>query len=312
MKVVRILLVILGLMVWAPNNLHTYANSNYQIYLNEQLVSFQEPLFVENGRLFVPVRFVGEQLGAAVEWNGAEQSVLIKSPIEDDVRFYFDSKKVLLNGSNYTMDVKPLNRYKRMYLPIRHVSELLHLKVDWNDELRKINLSSVPLYVVQTGDSLTSISESFHTTAELIKERNSLQSNTLDAGTNIKTVIPMVMTNNEDVELLAKIIEAESGSEPFIGQVAIGNVILNRVEDNRFPNSVEAVIKQEGQFTPVKTGIFNIVQPSKSARDAAQNALKGEKPVGEAVYFFNPEKTNNPFLLAREVIIDIGSHRFTK
>jgi len=313
MKVIRTFLVLLGLMTLLPN----YANADsqhYQIYVNDQLVSFQEPLFVEDGRLFVPVRFVGEQLGAAVEWNGAEQTVLINSPIHDQIKFYAQSRKVTINGSEYIMDVASVIRYDRVYLPIRHVSELLHLKVDWKEVNNTIELISVPLYEVKEGDSLASISKQFGTTAQLIKVRNNLTSYTVSPETTLKVVVPYVMKNQsqEDVLLLAKLIEAEAGSEPFIGQVAIGNVIMNRVSDDRFPDSIEDVIAEPGQFTPVATGRINYTEPTQSSIDAAKKALQGEKPVKDAVYFFNRSNTNNPFLLAREVVLDIGNHRFTK
>lgn len=310
MKVMKTLFFLIGFVIFLPNNAN--ANPDYQIFVNDEQVSFQEPLFVENERLFVPIRFVGEQLGAAVEWNGAKETVFIKSPIHDQFQFNAKSRRVSINGDGYIMDVTPIIRYDRMYLPLRAVSEMLHLKVKWTDN-NAINLSSVPLYKVQEGDSLDSISEKYNTTAELIKERNQLTSNAVNPDTNLKVVIPYVMKNenDEDVQLLARLIEAEAGDEPFIGQVAVGNVIVNRMNDSRFPNSIKDVIMEQGQFTPVSTGRINVVKASPSSIDAAKKALEGEKPVKNAVYFFNKATTTNAFLLAREVVLDIGHHRFT-
>lgn len=311
MKVLRPLLMLFGLLLLLPTFAHAHSSPNYQIFVNDQQVSFQEPLFVESGRMFVPIRFISEQLGAAVEWNSAERKVLIESPINDQILFFAGSRGVSINGSEYIMDVSPLIRNDRMYLPIRHVSELLHLKVKWNDN--SVQLNQVPLYEVQEGDSLSSISERFNTTEELIKVRNDLHSSVVSPNTNLKVVIPSVMKNQneDDLLLLAKLIEAEAGDEPFIGQVAIGNVIVNRVNDSRFPDTIEAVVKEPGQFTPVSTGRINSVEPSKSSFDAAKKALQGEKPVKNAVYFFNKSRTTNQFLLARDVVLDIGNHRFT-
>ncbi len=313
MKVLRTLLVLFGLLIFLPTFAHAHSSPDYQIFVNDHKVSFQEPLFVESGRLFVPIRFISEQLGAAVEWNGAERKVLIKSPVNDQILFFAGSRGVQLNGSEYIMDVSPLMRYDRMYLPIRHVSELLHLKVKWLDNDNAVQLNQVPLYEVQEGDSLSAISEKFNTTEHLIKVRNNLQSSTVSPKTNLKVVIPSIMKNENpaDLLLLAKLIEAEAGNEPFIGQVAIGNVILNRINDNRFPDSIEAVVNEPGQFTPVSTGRINNVEPSQSSIDAAKKALLGEKPVKNAVYFYNKSNTTNQFLLAREVVSDIGNHRFT-
>ncbi|EKN71227.1 cell wall hydrolase [Schinkia azotoformans] len=311
MKVLRPLLILFGLLILLPTFAHAHSSPSCQIFVNDHKVSFQEPLFVESGRLFVPIRFISEQLGAAVEWNGAERKVLIKSPINDQILFFAGSRGVQINGSKYIMDVSPLMRNDRMYLPIRHVSELLHLKVKWMDNT--VQLNQVPLYEVQEGDSLSSISAKFNTTEQLIKVRNSLQSSTVSPKTKLKVVIPSVMKNEnqDDLLLLATLIEAEAGDEPFIGQVAVGNVIVNRINDSRFPDTIEAIINEPGQFTPVSTGRINSVKPSQSSIEAAKKALQGEKPVKNAVYFFNKANTTNQFLLAREVVLDIGNHRFT-
>jgi LysM repeat protein len=311
MKVLRPLLILLGVLIFLPTFAHAHSSPNYQIFVNDHEVSFQEPLFVESGRLFVPIRFISEQLGAAVEWNGAERKVLIKSPISDQLLFFAGSRGVEINGSDYILDVSPLMRNDRMYLPVRHVSELLHLKVKWLNN--SVELNQVPLYEVQKGDSLSSISEKFDTTEQLIKVRNNLHSSTVSPQTNLKIVIPSVIKNQnqDDLLLLAKLIEAEAGNESFVGQVAVGNVIVNRVNDSRFPDTIEAVVKEPGQFTPVSTGRINSVDPSQSSIDAAKKALQGEKPAKNAVYFFNKSNTTNQFLLAREVVLDIGNHRFT-
>lgn len=311
MKVLRPLLILLGVLIFLPTFAHAHSSPNYQIFVNDHEVSFQEPLFVESGRLFVPIRFISEQLGAAVEWNGAERKVLIKSPINDQLLFFAGSRGVEINGSDYIMDVSPLMRNDRMYLPVRHVSELLHLKVKWLNN--SVELNQVPLYEVQKGESLSSISEKFDTTEQLIKVRNNLDSSTVSPQTNLKIVIPSVIKNQnqDDLLLLAKLIEAEAGNESFVGQVAVGNVIVNRVNDSRFPDTIEAVVKEPGQFTPVSTGRINSVEPSQSSIDAAKKALQGEKPAKNAVYFFNKSNTTNQFLLAREVVLDIGNHRFT-
>ncbi|NSL50651.1 cell wall hydrolase [Calidifontibacillus erzurumensis] len=312
MKRIISLFFFMGLIILFPNQ--SNADQTFQLYVNDQLVSLQEPLFVENERVFVPVRFVGEQLGAAVEWKREKQTVLIRSPIEDQVQFYVQSRRITLNGSEYIMDVEPIIRNGRMYLPIRHVAEMLHLQVKWLKNSQIIYLQSYPLYEVQPGDTLLSISNKFQLSVELLKERNQLTGNSIEAGSYLKVIVPHIIKHqtNDDLILLAKLIEAEAESEPFLGKVAIGNVIVNRVKDDRFPNSIKDVILEQGQFTPVSTGRINKVKPSNSSIDAAKKAIAGEKPVKDAIYFFNRANTTNAFLLAREVVTDIGNHRFTR
>ena len=116
-------------------------------------------------------------------------------------------------------------------------------------------------------------------------------------------------TSQSDLELLAKIISAESRGEPYIGQVAVGAVVLNRVESPSFPDSISGVVYQPGAFTAITDGQIN--QPiAESSRRAAQEALNGSDPTGGALYYYNPDKTSNKWIRSRTVITSIGSHLF--
>lgn len=90
-------------------------------------------------------------------------------------------------------------------------------------------------------------------------------------------------------ELLASIIYCEAGNQPYEGQVAVGAVIMNRVKSGRYPNSIEEVIYQSGQFGPAATGWLNRVRSSKgysqTALQAAGDALNGSNPIGNCLYF---------------------------
>lgn len=90
-------------------------------------------------------------------------------------------------------------------------------------------------------------------------------------------------------ELLASIIYCEAGNQPYEGQVAVGAVIMNRVKSGRYPNSIEEVIYQSGQFGPAATGWLNRVRSSKgysqTALQAAVDALNGSNPIGNCLYF---------------------------
>ena len=115
--------------------------------------------------------------------------------------------------------------------------------------------------------------------------------------------------SNSDFELLARIISAESRGEPYIGQVAVGAVVLNRVESPSFPDSISEVIYQPGAFTAVNDG--QIDQPvAESSRRAAREALNGSDPTGGALFYYNPKKTSDKWIRTRTVITSIGSHLF--
>jgi len=112
-----------------------------------------------------------------------------------------------------------------------------------------------------------------------------------------------------DYNLLARLISAEARGESYIGQVAVGAVVLNRVEHPSFPNSVSGVIYQNGAFTCLNDGQFyNTV--SDSAYKAARDALNGYDPSGGAIYYYNPATATNKWIYSRKVITTIGKHVF--
>lgn len=112
-----------------------------------------------------------------------------------------------------------------------------------------------------------------------------------------------------NINLLARIISAEARGEPYKGQVAVGAVILNRIEHPSFPDTLSGVIYQNGAFTAIVDGQFNEPVAS-SAYNAARDALNGWDPTGGAIYYYNPAKTSNKFMHSRPIITVIGGHRF--
>ena len=109
--------------------------------------------------------------------------------------------------------------------------------------------------------------------------------------------------------LLARLISAEARGEPYVGQVAVGAMVLNRVEHPSFPNSIAGVIYQSGAFSCIADGQFN--QPvAESAYRAADDALNGWDPTGGAIYYFNPSTATSAWIWSRPLIVNIGKHRF--
>ena len=90
-------------------------------------------------------------------------------------------------------------------------------------------------------------------------------------------------------ELLASIIFCEAGNQPYEGQVAVGAVVMNRVRSSSFPNTIEAVIYQSGQFSPASSGWLDRIRGTggytSAAMQAAGDALAGVNPVGSCLYF---------------------------
>ncbi len=117
--------------------------------------------------------------------------------------------------------------------------------------------------------------------------------------------------SNSDANLLAHLVYAEARGEPYSGQVAVAAVVLNRVKNSSFPNSVAGVIYQNGAFSVVADGQINL-QPNQTAISAARDALNGWDPTYGAIYYFNPKTATNGWIWSRPVTITIGNHRFCK
>ena len=116
-------------------------------------------------------------------------------------------------------------------------------------------------------------------------------------------------SQSASLDLLARVISAEARGEPYSGQVAVGAVILNRVEHPSFPNTVAGVVYQPGAFTCMVDG--QIDQPvADSAYRAARDALNGADPSGGAIYYFNPSTATSGWIWSRPLIKVIGKHRF--
>lgn len=115
---------------------------------------------------------------------------------------------------------------------------------------------------------------------------------------------------NLDNDLLARVIRAEGEAEPYTGQVAIGAVILNRIQSTKFPKTLSGVIYQPKAFESVSNGMVNRPATS-STRKAARAAIQGWDPSGGALFFFNPAKVGRrSYVWTRKIIQRIGKHVF--
>ena len=137
----------------------------------------------------------------------------------------------------------------------------------------------------------------------LISSRYILYSNVSYAATS----------NTSDIQLMARAINGEARGEPYEGKVAVGAVILNRVKDSRFPNSISGVIYQKGAFTAVSDGQINsTIAENSTVYKAARDAMNGWDPTGGCVYYFNPNTATNSWIWSRPLVKTIGKHRFCK
>ena len=118
-------------------------------------------------------------------------------------------------------------------------------------------------------------------------------------------------TNSNDLNLLSRLVYGEARGEPYTGQVAVAAVVLNRVRNSSFPNTISGVIYQKGAFDVVSDGQINLT-PNSTAKKAAQDALNGWDPTNGAIYYFNPATATNKWIWSRPMTVTIGKHRFCK
>lgn len=135
----------------------------------------------------------------------------------------------------------------------------------------------------------------------------------LGDGIEEKNMSYAAVSQNSDIQLMARAINGEARGEPYEGQVAVGAVILNRVKSSKFPNTISGVIYQPGAFTAVADGQINQpIAENSTVYKAAQDAKNGWDPTGGCIYYFNPSTATNKWIWSRPLVKTIGKHRFCK
>ena len=237
------------------------------------------------------VKLDGKNLDAQEAWieDGISYMTLAAFSRETGRTLSWDGKQAILEGENLSLTAAPgaiyiLSNDRALYVP---------------DGVKAVNgrtVFSLRLLAQVTGGKLT-----------------------WDAATGTAhldtrgTVPAQANYDQEDLYWMSRIISAESRGEPLLGQIAVGNVVLNRVADQEFPNTVKEVIfddKYAIQFEPVENGTV-YQEPTESAVLAAKMSLEGADVIGPALYFYAPKLSpvnwitqNRPFHMT------IGCHDF--
>lgn len=185
-------------------------------------------------------------------------------------------------------------------------------------------------YQVKPGDTLYKISQQEGTTVQHLMDLNpSIQNpdliyagaNLVTTGavarnqTNVQQASPQrgnsthpTTNSSNEITLLAQLVHAEANGQPYEGKVAVACVVLNRVHSGKFPNTIEGVIYQSGQFSPVSNGAINN-SPTQSDIAAVRDALNNNRYQG-ALYFYNPKYAGGSWWDSKPTVAVIGDHVF--
>ena len=128
-------------------------------------------------------------------------------------------------------------------------------------------------------------------------------------GIPLTGTISASLYRESELSLLARLVNGEARGEPYIGQVAVAAVVLNRVRSDAFPDTVSGVIFQPGAFDAVWDGQFDM-EPTTSCVRAARDAMNGWDPTGGCTYYYNPATATNEWIWTRSVQLTIGRHAF--
>ena len=189
-----------------------------------------------------------------------------------------------------------------------------------------LNITS-KTYTVQNGDSLYLISQKFGISLLNLRQANNkwddilysgevlnIPVSTSSSGQSTQTPSNAVISYTAaEVDLLARLIEAEAGGEPYTAKVAVGAVVVNRVKDSRFPSTITNVIYQKDsgyyQFSPVVNGMINKPATAED-RTAAYEAINGTDPTKGALYYFD-DSTTNKWLWSKTVALRVDRMVFS-
>lgn len=168
---------------------------------------------------------------------------------------------------------------------------------------------------VKAGESLYKLSRKYGVTITSIKRENGLKSDKILIDQVLRIPAKQSVSRSsssysqEDLKWLAKAVYGEARGESYRGQVAVAAVILNRMKNNKFPNTIKGVIFEPLAFTAVADGQINL-SPNSTALKAAREAINGTDPSGGALYYWNPAKSTSKWIWSRPIIKKIGNHVF--
>lgn len=219
------------------------------LYINGSYVSTEAEPLTLNGMIYIPIKVFTD--GVGIDEVVFSQEDLSVSIINGDktIKLFIDEKRIQINNIEYIISSKPILYNNRTMVSLDFISEIFNCEVSFDNLTRSIFLNNKDLIIIPTDNE--------------------------DGYTP------------EDVLWLSRIVHVEAHSTTYECKLAVANVVLNRKNSNRFPNTIYDVIFQKGQFPPAHKSSFATLVPSEECILAAKNALNGENNISTCLFFNN-------------------------
>ncbi len=205
-------------------------------------------------------------------WDAETDTCVINNDSIEITLTVFDNYLVA-NGRCVYLPDGALNINGTVMLPIRDIATVFSLEIAWDEASWTVSIDSSDMEILVSGDEFY---------------------------------------NEEDLYWLSRVISSEAGNQPLEGKIGVGNVVINRLNDDSgiFSGSIKGVIFQEGQFDVVESGAIYL-EPNEESVVAAKLCLEGVNTVGDSQYFFNPDVSGGGWIAKNKTYaVTIGNHAF--
>lgn len=276
------------------------------IFVDGEPLELVKPSITVDGRVFVPVLDLATGLQAKLVFYQDVAVTLSKDDFEIVLRV--DNPAAVINRVTEVIEEVPFIAHWRIYVPLRLTAQTLGFEVGWDSETQSVLITRstpepTPPTVLEVGPEAESVP-----VVTALWEPESISDHDL---LSLEPQQPHVPCSDEEFELLVRVINAEAYGEPQDGRIAVGNVVVNRVLNPKFPNTIREVLLAPGQFRVFDNGHVNrSIRPE--AYEAAREALYGADRSLGALFFHNPAVSRSRFWSGRPVTVEIGAHRFSR
>ena len=231
--------------------------------------------FMLDGMTYVPMlAFCEAMLMTDFEASWDQELGLVSLRAEDvDISMKLSDNYIVANGRYLYLADGAFNVNGTIMAPIRELARIFNVEVIWNDDSFSIDIDTSNVEPIAPGDEFY---------------------------------------DEESLYWLSRVISSEAGGEPLDGKIGVGNVVLNRVNDDSgaFEDTIKRVIFQIGQFAVTETGAIYL-DPNEESVIAAKLCLEGYNTVGDSKYFLNPEISSSKwFQKYKTYVMTISDHDF--